>query len=615
MNGAGRPIRKVVVVGLDGLDPKIVERLMAAGELPHLAAMAQSGSGVARVATTSPAQTPVAWSTFATGLNPGGHGIFDFLGRDPLTYRPDLALNRYEQKGAWLPPKVVNRRQGTPVWDRLAASGVDSTILRCPCTYPATIERGRLLSGLGVPDLRGGLGSPTFYSTEPELAARESELVVRLARTADGSLSTHLVGPRNPKDRSNLTFPITIHADAGAGTLSVRSRGEPAEVVVRPGEWSDWLRVSFKAGLLQSIAGMVRFRLIRLEPEVELYASPVNFDPARPPFPISVPGGYAEELAEAIGTYYTAGMVEDHVGLDNGRIDEAAFLDQCDELWNEREAMMEHELGRLDSGLFYCLFDTPDRVQHLFWRFTEADHPANRGGASAEFSGVVDDQYRRADRAVGRALEFADDGTLVVALSDHGFGTFRRCVDLNAWLIEHGLLALRDADGSVPFPAGVDWSRTRAYAFGLGGIYLNLSGREGQGVVRPEDAEALKAEIARGLTGLVDGDHVAIRSVKPREDLYRGEFVDEAPDLVVNFGAGYRVSWESSLGGVAEHVFDDNRRAWSGDHIVDPALVPGVLLMNRRFQGEAARLEDLAPTILDALGAPGVPELEGRSLL
>ncbi len=621
MKGGRSAIKKVIVVGLDGLEPTIAAPLMAAGELPNLAKLAAMG-GYGTVATTSPAQTPVAWSTFATGVNPGGHGIFDFIGRDPKTYLPDLALNRYEQKNAFLPPRAVNLRRGTPVWDHLAAKGLGSTVLRCPCTYPPQLDRGRMLAGMGVPDLRGGLGTTTFFSPREGLAAGESETLIRLDHQEGRTLSTHLLGPRNPKDRQPLRFELAIDPDRESQSVTIRSAGTPAEIRVKQGEWSEWLGVKFKAGLLQTIKGMVRFFLVRVDPFVELYASPVNFDAESPLFPISSPSGFAHELSEAIGPYHTTGMVEDHAGLNNERIDEWAFLDQCEEAWQERRAMMIHELGRFDEGLFYCLFDTPDRVQHMFWRFREPDHPANKGVApSGDLAGVIDDQYRRADEMVGLAMEAADDRTLVVALSDHGFGSFRRGVHVNTWLHDHGLLALKD--GARPganvaeFPKCVDWDRTRAYAIGLGGIYLNLQGREARGIVKPEEAHGLKADIARKLTGLVDPEKgvEAIRGVKTREQLYRGAFASESPDLVVHFARNYRVSWGSSLGGVPEGHFEDNTKKWSGDHIVDPDLVPGVLFMNRPFRPDGARLVDLAPTILDALGVPDRPDVEGRSLL
>jgi predicted AlkP superfamily phosphohydrolase/phosphomutase len=562
----------------------------------------------------------VAWSTFATGTNPGGHGIFDFIRRDPKTYLPDIALNRYEQKNAFLPPKAVNLRRGETIWDRLSARGIPSTVIRCPCTYPPDPLRGRMLAGMGVPDLRGGLGTPAFYTTADGVKPRESEHVVRIAADPDGVVRTHVIGPRNPKDRTDLRVDIAVHPDQAARRVVIRSAGTPSELVVEEGRWSGWLRLKFKLGLLQTIRGMVRFHLARLEPALELYASPVNFDPDAPMFPISSPPEYAQELAARVEPFYTTGMVEDHTGLNNGRISIDAFLDQCAEVWDEREAMLRHELDRFEAGFLYCLFDTPDRVQHMLWPHRDPGHPALHGQApDPRYATAIEDHYRRGDDVVGEVLRRADDQTLVIVLSDHGFNSFRRGVHLNTWLYDQGLLALKD--GARPgedcrdLLLDIDWARTKAYALGLGGIYLNLAGREGQGTVPPDEAEALKKAIAAGLTGLRDpANGVAIRGVKTREELYRGPRVEDAPDLFVNFAAGYRASWGSSMGGVPEGHFEDNTRPWGGDHIIDPVLVPGVLFVNRPFRHEGARLEDLAPTILSALGVPPGPAMEGSPL-
>jgi len=387
------------------------------------------------------------------------------------------------------------------------------------------------------------------------------------------------------------------------------------------GKWGPWLKVKFKLGLLQSVAGQVRFFLPESVDGFSLYASPVNFTADAPPFPISAPWDYAGELEHRIGTYYTTGMVEDHTGLVNGRIDEAAFLAQCDIVMKEREAMLDLELARFDQGLLYCLFDTPDRLQHLFWRFLEPDHPANASGFDPAYRDAIADHYRRLDAVVERVAGAADAETLVIVLSDHGFTSFRRGVHLNGWLHQQGLLTLRT--GVRPgveageFFREVDWSRTKAYALGLGGIYLNRIGREGQGIVSPEEAESVAAAIRGGLRGLPDpvSGLSAVRDVKLKEEIYRGPAVSEAPDLLALFERGYRASWTTGLGGIGAELFEDNTKRWSGDHIVDPTLVPGVLFMSGPFRTAQPRMLDLAPTILAALGVPAGPEMEGESLL
>ncbi|MBI3469592.1 MAG: alkaline phosphatase family protein [Planctomycetes bacterium] len=612
-------MKKVIVIGLDGLEPTIVEPMVDGGELANLARLRAAG-GFSRVGTTYPAQTPVAWSSFSTGTNPGGHGIFDFIRRDPKTYLPDLALNRYEQKNPFVPPKAVNLRRGTAVWEVLSKAGIPSTILRCPCTYPPDSFRGRMLAGMGVPDLRGGLGTATFYTSAEGVKAQESENVVPVP-VENGPIATHLIGPRNPRTRADIHFDIAVQLEPAARKVTIRSAGEPRALEVHEGRWSDWLKVKFKLGLLQSVRGMVRFYLVRLEPSFELYASPVNFDPDAPLFPISSPPEYAKELAGTLGTFYTTGMVEEHGGLNNGRFEEAAFLDQCGLVVSERKRMMLYELGRFQEGLFFCLFDTPDRVQHMFWRFREQGHPANRGGGTAEMARVIEEHYRECDAIVGEALGRADDETLFVVLSDHGFSSFQRGVHLNTWLYDQGLLALkngmRPGEEAGDFFRHVNWSRTKAYALGLGSIYLNLKGREGQGIVEAGEAEVVTSAIAQGLTGLVDPQRGsrAIQGAVTREQVYSGPYAAESPDLVVSFAPGYRVSWATALGGIPEGHFEDNVKRWGGDHIIDPGLIPGVLFMNRAFRGKGARLIDLAPTILAYLGAPKGPAMEGNSLL
>jgi predicted AlkP superfamily phosphohydrolase/phosphomutase len=365
---------------------------------------------------------------------------------------------------------------------------------------------------------------------------------------------------------------------------------------------------------------MVRFLLVRTEPTVELYASPLNFDPRAPMFPISHPWEYAAELEREIGTFYTTGMVEDHTGLGNGRFDEARFLDQCGTAVRERERMMCYELDRQDRGLFFCLFDTPDRLQHMFWRFREPDHPANLGEPVDQWRDAIEAHYRICDAVVGEALARADDRTMTIVLSDHGFGSFQRGVHLNGWLHAQGLLALTPGvspgEEAGDLLRHVDWSRTRAYALGLGSIYLNLEGREAQGIVSAQDACRLGRDIATGLTGLRDAarGQSAISAVVSRDDVYVGPYAAESPDLIALFNPGYRVSWATALGGVPEGLFEDNVKRWGGDHVVDPARVPGVLFMDRPFRGDDARLVDLAPTILAGLGVPIGDAMEGESL-
>ncbi len=615
-----KPARTVVAIGLDGLEPKIVEPLLAAGALPHLRSLAEAG-GYSRIATTYPAQTPVAWSTFATGTNPGGHGIFDFIRRDPATYLPEVALNRYVQKNAFLPPRAENMRRGTPFWELLSVAGIPSSVIRHPCTYPPDNLKGRMLSGMGVPDVRGSFGTPTFFTSDHDAKADESEFVVPVLIDVNGNGETALVGPRDPKSGKDVTYPIGLKVDHFDNKVTITSRGDPNMLEVRVGEWSDWLKVKFKLGRLQAVVGMVRFYLMKVDTRFELYASPTNFDPKSPLFPISAPWDYARELAGELGNYYTTGMVEEHTGLNNGRIDEAAYLAQCEHVLDERESMMVYELERLEEGLFYCLYDTPDRVQHMFWRFHEPNHPGNPTGRNNEWVGVIEDHYRRCDTIVGKALQYADDETLVLALSDHGFGSYRREFHVNTWLLENGFLSLKNGvdagEGAGDLLQNVDWEKTKAYSVGFAGVYLNVQGREATGILSHGSAEDVQAAIIAGLTGLRDSQSglTPVRSVKRRSEVYVGDYAVESPDLVINFAEGYRASSTTALGGIPSEVFEDNVRPWSGDHVVDPDLVPGVFFSSRPFRNGSVNMLDMAPTILNALGISKGPKMEGSSIL
>jgi len=375
---------------------------------------------------------------------------------------------------------------------------------------------------------------------------------------------------------------------------------------LRPGEYTPWVRLRFHGGIGVTVHGIARFFLTQTTPEVSLYCTPIQIDPENPALPISHPAYYAIYLSKLLGTYSTLGMAEDTWALNEGAIDDDAFLQQAELIKRERESMFLSALQHTRRGVVACVFDTTDRVQHMFYRYLDAGD--NR---------VIEALYRDMDRLVGETWKHVDDNTALFVLSDHGFCSFKRGVNLNAWLHQNGYLTLLNgARESGDYLEGVDWSRTRAYTFGLGGLYLNLKGREASGIVNPNEAATLNEELIAKLTNLRDDEtgQTGVRNVYASGKLYQGPYLKAAPDLIVGYAAGYRTSWEAAVGKVTAHVFSDNKKAWSGDHCVDPLLVPGVLFSNRKVQAEDPGIEDMAATALDLFGIQPPAWMEGKSV-
>ncbi len=360
-----------------------------------------------------------------------------------------------------------------------------------------------------------------------------------------------------------------------------------------------------------------------------MYVTPINIDPAAPVLPISYPRIFSIFLARLIGRFSTLGLAEDTWALNEGVLDEAAFLEQAWQNHEEREAMFFQMLKRTKRGVVTCVFDGSDRIQHMFMRYLDDGHPALRNQSpeqaqrAKQWADVIEQTYCRLDEMVGRVIKQVenDPSTLLVVLSDHGFQTFRRGVNLNAWLKQHGYLVLKsDTDGSKEWFEDVDWVQTKAFALGLGGIFLNVQGREAYGIVTPADANELATEIAEKLSGFRDAqlDAVAIHHAYPSHELYRGPYAENAPDIIVGYAAGWRASWEGVRGISSGPICTDNTRAWSGDHCIDPTLVPGVLFANRPLaptQPGMASISDVAPTLLDLFGVPVPAYMDGTSLV
>jgi predicted AlkP superfamily phosphohydrolase/phosphomutase len=624
--------KRVVILGLDGMDPGLATRYMREGRLPNFLKLAERG--VFRPLDTSvPSMSPVAWSTFATGVDASRHCIYDFLTRDPCTYAPVLSstdigkAKKVLNIGRYLiplgKPRIKLLQKSQHFWKLLGEKHIFSIVQRVPITFPPVpFKNGLLLSGMCVPDLRGSQGTFSFFSTDTE--GGEAKFIggeQTVLRRKGNVIRSRLVGPDNSMlksgGRMTLPFTLTIAEDNCSALLEI----EGAEAfTLELGQYSDWIELCFNAGLGIKVRGIAKFYLISAYPHVNLYATPIHIDPEHPAMPIAHPEVYAIYLAKKQGKFATLGLAEDTWSLNNRVIDERVFFEQAMFIYEERERMFLDAVQQSKRGLVATVFDTTDRVQHMFYRYLDPTHPANAGKDTHEWKDAIAQVYERADALLGKVWQLMDDpDTVFMVISDHGFTNFRRGVNINTWLRDNGYLFLKDEDQrtSGEYFDGVDWARTRAFALGLTGIFINRRGREKAGIVA-EGAEyrQLVQELSEKLGQLIDPatGEACVRRVVVSQQFFEGPYRFDAPDLLVGWEGGYRHSWECAVGQVTEEVFSDNTRSWSGDHCVDPSIVPGVFFCNRAITEENPRLMDVPASVLQLFGLEIPGYMQGQML-
>ncbi|MEO8432677.1 MAG: alkaline phosphatase family protein, partial [Acidobacteriota bacterium] len=493
---------RIIVLGFDGVDAGVVEGMLAAGRLPNLAALKARGA-YSPLTPTVPAQTPVSWSTFATGLDPGGHEIFDFLKRDPKNRVPTFAVAEeisvpflfgksnpvvlglgvavvfllagallffFRRRAAipavigltglalgagafyavrqWVPserPGVHNNRRGATFWADEGAG--PATVIRMPVTFPPErLPGGRQLSGLGVPDISGRIGKPFYFTSDPFFAPREgndfSVEVVKLESNT-GRQTTKISGPPGkPFGREGwIEIPLTLTVASSRDRLDIDLAGEHASLKV--GDWSPWLSMPFRVNPLVTVHGYGRFRLEKLDPEIALYLSPVQFDPERLPsgFDLSSPSRFAPHLVRDFGRFKTMGWAIDTWSIQSGTLSEDAFLEDVATTVAQDRKILTRLLADTDRLLVHY-FEFPDRVAHVFWRFRDPQHPAYDAALAKKYGDAVEKSYETVDAIVGEAAKALGPSDVLIVLSDHGFATWRRSVNYNSWLVEAGYLVL-----------------------------------------------------------------------------------------------------------------------------------------------------------------------------
>ncbi len=610
------------------MDPQLLRQFMQEGKMPNFAKLAAQGS-FRELATSIPPQSPVAWSNLITGMDAGGHGIFDFIHRDPKTLQLYFSTSRVEGPkhalhiGSWVIPlgagTAEQLRKGKAFWEILDDHGIPNTIFRIPANFPPVPAKGQTLSGMGTPDLKGTYGTFSFYTDDPTAAAGavEGGQIIPV-QVENSKVTANLVGPDNTfrKNSPPALEPFSVAVDPleSVAKISVQDH----EFVLREGEWSDWVPIEFQLiPFFGNVKGMCRFFLKQAHPRFQLYVSPINIDPANPALPISTPTRYSRMLTDEVGEFYTQGIAEDTKALSAAVLDDNEYLQQAKTVLAEHRRIFDAEFPKFHQGVFFFYFSSLDLNSHMMWRLMDPKHPEYDASRAAQNGSAIADFYQQIDQVLGEVLPKLDDETTLLVLSDHGFAPYNRSFNLNTWLLKNGYIRLKDGsepDSNEPL-ANVVWSATRAYGLGLNGLYLNLRGRERDGNVQPgAEADALIHELKTKLLDEKDPQTglPVITRMDIAAEVYRGPYAHSGPDLLVGYNRGYRAGWKTILGAFPPDVLEDNTNPWSGDHCMDSTLVPGVLLSNRKITLSAPALTDIAPTILSEFGISPSSDMMGH---
>ena len=635
--------KRLVIIGFDGMDPRLARRFMDEGRMPNMSALAKEGS-FGPLQSSYPSMSPVAWSSFSTGVDASRHNIFDFITRDPCTYLPVLssteinsaekALVKIGKLEMFKRPSSSIRllRKGTPWWKTLGDKKIFSNIIRVPITFPPEEFHGVSLSGMCVPDLKGTQGSFTFWTTDQTLAGPEAGGDVLLVGKSGNTVRCPITGPPDPSQATATPMRIPMKVEMIGGNdrlrLTIGSKGDEQIVEIGVKDYSEWITLEFKAAKGRAkVTGLARFYCMGTDPEFGLYMTPIQIDPANPAMPVSHPTVYSIYLAKKFGPFATLGLAEDTWALNERVIDEEAFWKQSLNIWQERRSQLFDALANTPKGSVVCVFDGTDRVSHMFHRYLDSEHPANEGKDTewgkdkiAEIYGIADDLVAE----VRKKLNPKRDRLMII--SDHGFCQFKRGVNLNAWLRDNGYLVLK-SDAPVDEESGkqtsrdwlqdVDWSKTKAFSLGLTGMFINRTARERDGIVAEgEELQNLKAEIVGKLSELVDpktGEKIFIE-VFDAEKVFTGPYVFQAPDLFMGYKRDYRNSWDCATGSCPVEIFSDNTKSWSGDHCIDPREVPGVIFSDQPINTDTPDIMDLGPTALNMFGVDIPKYMQGQPL-
>lgn len=535
----------------------------------------------------------------------------------------------------WIPVSntfVENNRKGTPFWDVLNLNGIKTKIFNIPVTFPAVgTKNGYLLTGLGTPDITGSIGKPSYFTTSKSMSPSTGEFssfFSKLEPSSDGIYSIQIEGP----DLQNVTFiddkpetamkpkilkiPAQLIVNKEDRSLTIDLQGQ--RQTLKEGQWSDWFEMKFKINPVLAIWGIGRFCLNEAVPDLKLYLSPLHMHPEHTLIPVTYPKSWSHDLFKKYGLYKTLGWAVDTWSLQEQLIDEKSFLEDAYYTRHQNEIMMLDALKDGDQKVQVHYFEYIDRIQHLFWRLIDEQHPYYNAEKANTYKNTILESYQDMDRVVGEVMAKIKEDTILFVISDHGFLSWRRAINYNTWLAENGYLekSAWDQNGNEiddlfkrraqNFWQNIDWSKTKAYAIGIGNIYLNVLGREPEGIVTNDEYDRIRDEIINKMPALIDpatGLHPIVKVYK-REDIWDEFNPTITPDLRVCTNKYYRVSWQSTLGNTPENLYYENANNWSADHCsADPSMVQGIFFCNKKItKKENPKLVDFFPTILDLYG-------------
>ncbi len=315
---------QTLILGLDAFDPAIFERLSNLGKLPNLTRYVETG-GYARFTVPNPPQSEVSWTSIATGLNPGGHGVFDFVHRNPATYQPFMSLlptKRGLGGTQFAPPHTA-----PTIFDEAVRQGYPATALWWPATFPARLGSPvRTLPGLSTPDLHGRWGVGTQFSTNTGLADEKRKTsVVVLDQCRPGRYVGQLSGPVRQKRKGIQESTLDLQLDL-IGDNSARLTLGKHSVELTTGVWSPILEISFKVGFFLSVRALTRVILTQVQPEVQLYFLPLQIHPLHSPWPYTTPHSFVKQIWKRCGPFLTLGWPQDTIGLEDRCITDGQFL-------------------------------------------------------------------------------------------------------------------------------------------------------------------------------------------------------------------------------------------------------------------------------------------------